>query len=189
MKGKLKNIIVLILLVIFPISAIGLNISVHKCKLKGTIYFSLFGTTNNSNELICGCKVKDINPPDNKEVSSCCNKTNIENETGENIETNNNETENTGNQLLKSSCCSDSDLSYSIQNDFISFNKSNILTDKTFVFNILNSNERCNAFRTSAYLVTVPDYPLQELICNTISFIHFSSQSKNNSEEPPIHKC
>ncbi|MDT3740219.1 MAG: hypothetical protein RO257_12060 [Candidatus Kapabacteria bacterium] len=184
MKGKLKNIIVLILLVIFPISAIGLNVSVHKCKLKGSIYFNFFGTTNDNNELICGCKAKETQTLPIQKAHSCCNQANIVNESADC-----NETENTGNQLLKSSCCSDSDLSYSIQNDFISFNKSNILTDKTFVFNILNSNERCNAFRTSAYLVTVPDYPLQELICNTISFIHFSSQSKNNSEEPPIHKC
>lgn len=187
MKGKLKNIIVLILLVIFPISAIGLNVSVHKCKLKGTIHFDFFGTTNSNNELICGCKAKDINPPAKKEAPSCCNKTKIVDESGECNETNNNEQ--TGIQLLKSSCCSDSDLSYSINRDFISNDKSNISTNITYVFNNLNSNERFNAFRTSAYLVTDLKYPLQELICHTISFIHFSSQSKNNSEEPPIHKC
>ncbi len=187
MTGKLKNIIVLILLVIFPISAIGLNISVHKCKIQGTIYFSLFGKTNSDNELICGCKAKETQALPEQKTQSCCNKTKIEDESADCNENNNSEKPEI--QLLKSSCCSDSDLSYSIQNDFISFNKSNILTDKTFVFNILNSKERINSFRTSAYLVTVPDYPIQELICHTISFIHFSSQSKNNSEEPPIHKC
>jgi len=182
----IRHITATLLLVILPISAIGLNISVHKCKLKGTTYFSLFGTTNNSNELICGCKAKETQTLPKQNTHSCCNKTNIENESGKCNETDN--TEITQIQLLKSSCCSDLDISYSIQNAFISNNKCEIIKNITFVFNILNSNERFNSFRTSAYLVTVPDYPIQELIFHTISFIHFSSQSKNDSEEPPIHK-
>jgi hypothetical protein len=113
--------------VIFPISAIGLNISVHKCKAKGTIYYSLFGTTNSDNELICGCKAKETVALPKQNAHSCCKKTNIINKSADC-----NETGNTEILMLKSSCCSDSDLSYSIQNDFISYNKCNILTDITF---------------------------------------------------------
>ncbi|MBX3045206.1 MAG: hypothetical protein KIT33_10325 [Candidatus Kapabacteria bacterium] len=189
MTGKFKNIIVLILLVIFPISAIGLNITVHKCKLKGSIDYSFFSSTNNNNEFICGCKITDINPTAHQEASSCCNNTNMEEKSGDNNETNNQYNKNTGIQILKSACCSDSDLSYSINDDFITNIKTNILSNFAIVNNVLYSNKCFNLFRTSDYFIKDTEYPIQELICHTISFIHFSSQSKNDSEEPPIHKC
>jgi hypothetical protein len=52
MFRKIQYIISLFLLLIFPLSAMGMDISIHKCKHKGTVHYSFFGSHSHSD---CCC--------------------------------------------------------------------------------------------------------------------------------------
>ncbi len=184
MKGKVKNIIVIVLLVIFPISAIGLNVSVHKCKLKGTIHFDFFGTRNNTDNPICGCKAKEIKTLPIQKTHSCCNKTNIEVESDDCNETINTETEKTGIQILKSSCCTDSALEYSVNSAIISLNKIRLLIETPVIFNILFHKLSYEAGYFDKMSAKIFKYPLKKPISKIISFIYFTFETGDDSVPP-----
>jgi len=74
MLNKLKHITALLLLVIFPISAIGMNISIHKCMMKSKTKVSLnYSSPKSTESTSCCCSSENKNQTNYKK-SSCCSK-------------------------------------------------------------------------------------------------------------------
>jgi len=210
MLKKLKYITTVLLLVIFPISAIGLNISIHECKHTGIVHFELFEFSKANGNADC-CSKSGLNriKKDNN-CSNCsqekvnndvqgCSKAQIfngsddgsnacmvaEKEQNKSINEFNVSWKNfSGIDFPKSQCCSNSNLSYQINLAFIyidnikGFFELPIISDNLFRKDFLKSTD------INAQTSKNTQYPIKELIFNTISFIHYTSITGEDSAVP-----
>lgn len=193
MNRKLKHITAILLLAILPISAFGLNISIHKCKHKGTIHISFCESFSKQNANNCCSDAQSKNITESKNTLTCCAKktesnnntpscckTNSSNLAKTSIEKNNQDNDNSTKRYSSALCCSNSIVSSalvvavnSVQNDKIVI--SIPINLNTFLDNLcLNSNHGVKLTLTQIR------YPLKEPVCEIISYIHFTS---NNSDE------
>jgi len=220
MLNKLKYITALLLIVIFPISAVGLNISIHKCQQEGSLHLSV--KTQSDSDCCCSkigsenqLKSQNIkhhksNSENSKTIESCscCSpvpgiaKNNNQNKTGNGSssccgkskkETNNTLSVKVNKDLtfakFNHNCCSNTKLSYHLNNTFLNFNDNKNIIDYELLF-LCSSNQ----FR---YDNKVPEkisfkeiiYPLKEPICNIISFIHFTSSTGDESDVSSNDEC
>ncbi|MFA6571250.1 MAG: hypothetical protein WCT77_08435 [Bacteroidota bacterium] len=213
MNKRQKYIISLLLLVIFPISAIGLNISVHKCKHKGTIYLSFLESNKNIDDSKCCCPHNDLNIIEKKHHGSCCNKGKTQNKMQESSEaqmtkradkksksccqSKNNkieisekiniklQKEGFNNHYFKNICCSNSDISYSIAVATASIDNSKGLIEFPTLFKTLSNNSNSNERNFNKLSVKEIQFPLKGPICNIISFIHFTSETTDDAVPVP----
>lgn len=81
MSKRLINIISLFLLLIFPISAVGLDLSIYKCKHNGSLDIALFTQNTAEHAKSCACshehsakKIETQKPEIKEEARDCCSK-------------------------------------------------------------------------------------------------------------------
>ena len=185
-------------MVIFPISAIGLNVTIHKCKLEGTLHITFFETKSDQNNSDCCCDHHKSNDKDDTKHLSCCSKEidkkleAMQNElpscckdkekTPEKTSNQNKESEkdNSGNEYFSSVCCSNSLVSSALIITAESANNNKVLISVPLFINTFLTDEYLNSKICNNDTKTEIRYPLKEPICDIISFIHFTS---NNSDE------
>jgi len=218
MIKKLKYIITILLLLIFPLSAIGLNISIHKCKHKGNIHISLFQSSKGHFYCDCCCSVCERNYTIKQQNISCCNKekeqqnVQVSSDTkmsegkdkssnscciSENEpdygnsckESNESEYSYSGINFIISSCCSSSYLSYALNMAFITLDSSKGLLELPILSYNLYPKRNLATIDFDILSVKDIEYPLKEVIVHIISFIHFTSLTGDDSEVPNFLYC
>lgn len=181
MNKNLKKYITILLLAIFPISAVGLNISVHKCQHKGSLHITFYGSASlhfNSN---C-CSSMCDSPKSSESVQNCFNSCKMNNETYGQIEK-------SGISYLNSTCCTNTDLSYSINLALITSDKNKSLLELpmlSYIFFQMRDFALNDLDNKSTKEI---QFPLREPICNIISFIHYTSLSGEDSDTPNHLYC
>jgi hypothetical protein len=213
MRDKFKYIMSVILLVIFPISAVGLNVSVHKCKHKGTIHFTFFESSKNISHFNCcstSCdisnSVKDIkvteyiDKNENKKHHCCVVSNKIADKekssdmcnmsvTGQLHENMSKESKNQGStkstiSYKNKSCCSDSNLYYAINFSYICLDNNKLLIKLPILINTYYEKVNFSSYFFDELTLKILKYPLKEPIFKIISFIHFTSVSGDDTEAP-----
>lgn len=216
MSNKFKNITAIVLLLIFPISAIGFNISIHKCRHKGTSQLFFFESHQNHNKINCcnsDCELKDVKK--DKVIATChlekeknkergCSETTISGGTDKcanmcgtsNKEKssslnkpNENEYNTSGTNYIKSPCCTNSDLNYAINLAFINLDINKWLVGKSVLLNNKTKGINFDKLNFDKQFVKNIEYPLKELISNIISFIHFTSITGDDSDISFMFHC
>lgn len=185
-------------MVIFPISAIGMDISIHKCHHMGTIHIALFSKSNNS----CICPVCKAKQTEESTQSSCCPKKEIVAKSccassEESSKRKSDEIKPITEQKLPihknlivedsdELCCMNSNISYAINTGFVP-----IENEKGFVVLPISLND---SFQKIDFIIKNFDkftskdinYPLKEPICNIISYIHFTFETGDDAY-PSLH--
>ena len=204
----------MLLMLILPLSAVGLDISVHKCKQKGTLHFSLFNFSANKHNKSCccaGCDIarsaesaqssccgKDISANDKTdgieesvEAPSCCSKTAKtpipQKETIAKNESKSNSAKGSGIINYENPCCTDANYNYvvSVASESPESNK--------LVLNIqpnaVDLFRKFNLNPNSSDIVSSKEirHPLKEPICCIISFIHFTYSNADGDDAYQSH--
>jgi hypothetical protein len=203
MFKKIKHITAIIMLVIFPISAIGLNISIHKCKLKGTTQFT-FVDNSNKNNSVSSCCGHDEQILTNG--GDCCNndqKESIDSDNDSNNEScsceepadisskpdnpnKSTETDKLNNECVydnfSESCCTHSNYSYELIVNTVDLETKKPLFDLPVFYT--DCFEKINLTTKGFNNFTIKDvqHPLKKPISCIISFIHFTSDTSEDSD-------
>jgi len=199
---------------ILPLSAIGLNISVYKCKHKGTIHFAFFEFPKNLSHSDCCCssscdmssltneqkKSSCNHKPDHKQNNDClepnmsCMTENnsdtcsmkADEQSQENISKDSYNQESTKSTISyqNKSCCSDSTLSFAVDFNYISLDNNKQLIKFPILFNNMFQKLNFCILSFDKLYLKILKYPLKEPICKIISFIHFNSLSGDDTVAP-----
>ena len=185
MLKTFKYITAILLLAIFPISAIGINVSIFKCIHKNSIQITFFNTnTDNSNLAVCKCipSIKKIS----KIVHRSCCETKIiqEKETNtQNLSSN----KESGLNYHSSPCCLKNNKIISLNAFFVSLENQINTAPLTVYESNLNANiyikDNINSYSK------IIEFPLKGPIFNIISFIHFNSGCGDDTEVNNLLLC
>jgi hypothetical protein len=221
-------------LLLFPISAIGLNIYVHKCKTSGIISFSFINSaTENSKKFKCCCDeavIKDsknntpkvvnhdvsekslfkvinsVQIPDKKESKkknktlSCCSQSHKAIQTTVNSKktiTNKihvNESKLPVNSATKPfynnhSCCLISSASFGLNTQYISLDNSKNIKELSDLNSIVFQKINYCSLVCKQSNFKLFKYPLKEPILTIISFMHFTSNTGDDTDAPILNYC
>ena len=194
MLKKLRHIIAVFLLIIFPLSAIGMSINIHKCQHKGTIHFSFFYSSNNITKDCCNDSKKVKKCEMHKSESDCCsNKHSLNAACSVNTDKVNSKSSQqavTRFSELTSACCSNSELTYQISFAYFASDYTKVQCGLFILTANDYDNFKTNINRDDFITINKIRYPLKEVIFSIISFIHSASDnSGNDSEVPKLHFC
>ncbi|MGA2297376.1 MAG: hypothetical protein ABSG15_07510 [FCB group bacterium] len=185
MIKKLKYITAILLLAVFPISAIGLNVTIFKCLHKNTINISFFNTnTFNANLFVCKCFTAEKNIS-KKVHHSCCEAKKIqEKETNiQNLSSN----KESGLNYHSSPCCLNSNKIIALNSVFVSLeNQINTIELPVYSNNLLSKIDLKDIYKFHSKIIV---FPLKGPIFNIISFIHFNSACGDDTEAFSLHIC
>jgi hypothetical protein len=159
MVGKLKYITTLLLMVIFPLSAVGLNISLHKCKHCNTLHFSLFDKSGNENNYQCCCD-------NNNEKLDLTKDTEQEEQSFGSAY---------GNGYYKNQCCTNSSISFLIIVSSETIDKNNKLSGSQKISGAITGSLDCKNYNFNKFSIRECRFPLKGPIPKIITFIHFAS--------------
>jgi hypothetical protein len=232
MLSSIKHITAILLLVIFPVSAIGVDVSVHSCQEKGKTLLSLHSIDSKAG-MACCCSHLSGNSKDSKMGScchmnhkqksskktdatgyglavsqssghSCCSKSHKsvrDNKKAAHISDeliNNNDAYSTGSGSQNGktgavykdvSCCSQSDVCYSVNVVSVSLESADkLLIDPILIPEALPGFKSLSQ-HTIYNLDKIQNYPLKEPVCHIISFIYLTSNSGDDTDLPHTLSC
>jgi hypothetical protein len=188
MKRSFIYITSIFLLLVFPISAIGINASVHKCNTKHIKQVSFLKLFPPKNVHSCCCNSISKNISNNKALNcSCCSKKE-QKKPDESQETSDKSNSIFGYKSSKTNCCEFIKIYHALNSVFIS--SDNLIT---FLFiNDAHSGECNRIIHKILYSQSInfkkDKFPLKEPINKIISFIHFTS-TNGESEIPNQFYC
>ncbi|MBM2814783.1 MAG: hypothetical protein HW421_1545 [Ignavibacteria bacterium] len=189
---------------IFPISALGVNVSIHQCKHNGTTHISFFDSHKN-NEYSCCSSHRIIEQSKKSGSSSQYSKS----KTGKKSMFNCGSCIKKKSKLIKkdniskksscsksinfgkdnSTCCKDSFLKFKIKSSFNSISHFKLISSNHFSYSDFVLSHLLYNYKPVNIAFKKVQYPLKEPISGIISFIHFTSDEGSDSDIPSNIYC
>jgi hypothetical protein len=172
MLRYIKHITAILLIAIFPVSAIGMDISVHNCHGKQTVRLSFLKSVRQKAKCCC---CRNFGRADARNVNYC----------GKNL------SKGSISDIKTLPCCSESSAYLSLSIESVpADNPISVIITKTLLPNEIPGFNLSSALYRRDQLKKELDYPKKEPVINIISFIHFTSSGQSEkSDLPNLFNC
>jgi hypothetical protein len=161
----IKHITAILLIIAFPVSAIGMDISVHSCRGKSTVHFTFLKSFSPKKASTCCCSAKTGGTTAGIQSKPYCGNKNED--------------------LKKVPCCNSSSvyLSLAVESD-TSDNASQVLASKSLL-PIITPGINFEIAFSKSHPVRELRYPIKEPVFDIISYIHFTSSGSGDTADIP----